>query len=101
VHDEGSTLLEDEAITLGEFNRIRNGSTPAPPAQPERLCEVCGKVLKTSQRRTCSTNCSRVLGHAASRRDYEPPSLSAWLTGLPSDVTAVELAGWRCVRAHP
>jgi hypothetical protein len=100
------------ALTRGEVLTARNGSTPS-AAATRRLCEACRTPLKPTQKRTCSPKCSRRLGSLSRKRSGAPTPASAavpapkrppttrldsLLAGLPPEVLAVELHGWRCHR---
>jgi hypothetical protein len=106
------------ALTRGEVLTARNGSTPS-AAATRRLCEACRTPLKPTQNRTCSPKCSRRLGSLSRKRPAagdkvdtnavttsakQPRTptpttrLDSLLAGLPPEVLAVELHGWRCVR---
>jgi hypothetical protein len=105
------------ALTRGEVLTARNGSTPS-AAATRRLCEACRTPLKPTQKRTCSPKCSRRLGSLSRKRgaaeEVDPKlgttsakqprtptsttRLDSLLAGLPPEVLAVELHGWRCVR---
>jgi hypothetical protein len=62
----------DGTLTKEQYDHFRNGSEP-PPAEPT--------TPKPARRR--SINAGR---------------LGELLNGLPGEITAVELAGWRCER---
>jgi predicted nucleic acid-binding Zn ribbon protein len=102
-------------LTKAEFDEARGSDTNG-SAPPARRCAVCDKPLRPSQKRACSPRCGQKLGgRVAAARTKERASEAsvsafadktsstgdpfAFLASLPLEVTAVELAGWRCVRA--
>ena len=104
-----SSTIVDDTLTKAEYERYRNGSTPA--AEPRR-CVQCGKPLRGRQKQACSRECGRKLGgrivhQKPTRAKRKPPppapspmpkSLVELLESLPAEVSAVEIGGWTCRR---
>jgi hypothetical protein len=106
-----SSLIDGGTLTKGEYERYRNGSTPA-----LKRCEVCSGPLADEQKRTCSSKCRSALASAASvkarrtaakRKPTSEPSSSSspvptslveLLESMPPEVDAIELHGWTCRR---
>jgi hypothetical protein len=115
-------------LTKQEYDRARNGDTPSTNgnAASVRHCEVCNKPLSATQKRACSSACGRTLGARATNKGPKtgsngkaksahrltPPTpriekadivqVTEWafLASLPDAVSAIEVAGWRCVRVQ-
>jgi hypothetical protein len=99
-------------LTRSEVLAARNGTNGSTPVEAPRTCESCGAPLADHQKRFCSTTCTRTRPGSRSRPKKsakatpkaEPVnaskalSLGAALDAIPPDVTALEVAGWRCER---